>query len=75
MSVGSQLPRPQPQPSLQVLTRSGDIGQVAGIADIATSQGHEAKLVENILGVEVSRKEVRAQPDHPPQPHLERHSS
>lgn len=58
---GLTAPRPQPQPSpLQVLTGSGDIGQVAGIADVATSQGHKAKLVENILGVEVSRKEVRA---------------
>lgn len=44
-------PRPPSWPSRQVLTRSGDVGYIAGITDMATSQGHKAELIENILGV------------------------
>lgn len=44
---------PRALPSCQILTRSGDVGRVAGITDIATGEGHKAELVENVLGVGV----------------------
>lgn len=39
-----------PPPPL-VLTGSGDVGYVAGVTDVAISKGHEAKLIENVLGM------------------------
>lgn len=54
-TLHSPPPAPQRQPSSQVsqvLTGSGDVGCVAGIADVATGQGHKAELVENVLQVE-----------------------
>ena len=46
-------PIPRALPSCRVLTRSGDVGCVAGITDIATREGHEAEFVENVLGMGV----------------------
>lgn len=38
-------------PSHWVLTRSGDVGYVAGITDIVISKGHEAELIEHVLRI------------------------
>ena len=46
-------PTPRALPCSRVLTRSGDVGCVAGITDIATREGHEAEFVENVLGIGV----------------------
>ena len=46
-------PIPRALLSCRVLTRSGDVGCVAGITDIATREGHEAEFVENVLGIGV----------------------
>lgn len=54
LTWGSEPPVPRVLPSCQVLTRSGDVGCVTGITDIATREGHErAEFVENILGMGV----------------------
>lgn len=50
---GLRAPVPSALPSRRELTGSGDVGRVAGIADIATREGHEAELIENVLGVGV----------------------
>lgn len=41
--------RPNPRDP-QSLTRSGDIGSVAGTANLASCHGHQSEFVENVLG-------------------------
>ena len=35
------------------LTCRGDVHRVAGVADVAASEGHQAELIEGVLGVGV----------------------
>lgn len=42
---------PQPPIPHWALTRSRDVGCVAGITDVVASKGHKAKLIESILGI------------------------